>query len=58
MKKSDTFILLAAAISLAASAYLWFTGQTQEALFTGIWVPSVLGFGIYVKLMAGQGKRS
>ena len=51
MKKSDAFFLLAVMISFIVSAYLWFNGQRMEALFTAIWVPSILAFGIFFKLM-------
>lgn len=57
-KPSDVFILLAIAISFAVSGYLWFTGQREEGLFTAVWVPSILCFGIYFKLMAIMGSRS
>ena len=49
-KKSDQFILLAVAISFAVSGFLWFSGQREEGLFTAVWVPSILCFGIYFKL--------
>jgi hypothetical protein len=57
-KPSDFFILLAVAISFAVSGYLWFTGQREEGLFTAIWVPSILCFGIYFKLLAILGSKS
>ena len=57
-KPSDFFILLAVAISFAVSGYLWFTGQREEGLFTAIWVPSILCFGIYFKLNAILGTKS
>ena len=50
-KKSDFFFLLAVMISFFVSGYLWFNGQRMEGIFTAIWVPSILGFGIYFKLM-------
>ena len=56
-QKSDIFILLAVAISFALSGFLWFTGQQDEGLFTALWVPSILCFGIYFKLMSIQGAR-
>jgi hypothetical protein len=56
-KQSDFFILLAVAVSFAVSAYLWFSGQQQEGLFTALWVPSILCFGIYFKLMALLGHK-
>ncbi len=49
-KLSDLFILLAVAVSFAVSGLLWFNGHHQQGLFTAIWVPSILAFGIYFKL--------
>jgi len=57
IKQSDVFILLAVAISFVLSGYLWFSGQREEGLFTALWVPSILCFGIYFKLMARGGAR-
>ncbi len=53
MKKIDIFdilILIAAFSSLAYSELCWFKGEKEAALFVGLWVPSILGFGIYLKL--------
>ena len=50
-KKADFFFLLAIMNSFFVSGYLWFNGQRMEGIFTAIWVPSVLGIGIYFKLM-------
>ena len=50
LRKSDVLILLAAFISLFLSAYLWFSGQHEQGLFTAVWVPSILAFGIYVRV--------
>jgi hypothetical protein len=55
-KRSDLFILLAVVISFVLSAYLWFSGQREEGVFTALWVPSILGFGVYVKLMKLSGR--
>lgn len=49
-KTSDIFILLAVGVSFFVSGYLWFTGSKDEGLFTAMWVPSILAFGIYFKL--------
>ena len=57
IKNSDKFILLAVAISFALSGYLWFTGNREEGLFTALWVPSILCFGIYFKLMGMIGSK-
>ena len=47
---SDVFILLSVAVSFAVSGYLWFHGYKTEGLFTALWVPSILAFGIHFKL--------
>lgn len=52
IRRSDIFILLAVAISFALSGFLWFTGNREEGVFTALWVPSILCFGIYFKLMS------
>jgi hypothetical protein len=44
-QKVKGLILLAAFISFILSVSLWFTGQKNEGLFVGIWVPSILSFG-------------
>jgi hypothetical protein len=49
---SDIFFLLAVIVSFALSAYLWFNGFKDHGIFTAIWVPSILAFGIYFKLAA------
>ncbi|MDZ4731362.1 MAG: hypothetical protein SH820_15610 [Xanthomonadales bacterium] len=50
LKLSDFFILLAVAVSFAISGFFWFNGFREQGLFTAIWVPSILAFGIYFKL--------
>ena len=49
-QKSDFFILIAVALSFGVSAYMWFSGFREHGIFTAIWVPSILAFGIYFKL--------
>lgn len=58
-KISDFFILTAVAISFAASGISYFNGYETQGLFTAIWVPSILAFGIYFKLVAllARGKK-
>lgn len=56
-KLSDLFILLAVAVSFAISGFLWFNGFRQQGLFTAIWVPSILAFGIYFKVAAINARR-
>jgi hypothetical protein len=48
-KRSDYFILAAASISFLLSVGLWFSGQRDEGLFVGLWVPSILSFGGFVR---------
>ncbi len=49
MKTADYVLLAAAFLSFVFSIYLWFTGQREEGLFVGIWVPSILAFGGFVR---------
>ncbi|HEX2496609.1 MAG TPA: hypothetical protein VHK46_07210 [Gaiellaceae bacterium] len=39
---------LAALISFVLSVSLWFAGNEQEAIFVGLWVPSILALGALV----------
>lgn len=48
---TDKLLFVAAFLSLVFSEYLYFTGETTAAIFLGIWVPSILAFGIYLKLI-------
>ncbi|MEX0961086.1 MAG: hypothetical protein WDZ63_17550 [Burkholderiales bacterium] len=56
IKMSDACILLSVMLSFAITAYLWFNGQKEEGLFTATWVPSILAFGIYFKLLSLKGQ--
>jgi len=51
LKKSDYFILSAALFSMILSIYLWFFVNQDAGVFVGIWVPSILGFGAYFKIL-------
>lgn len=53
MKTSDYFILGSALLSLILSICLWFMVDKEAGLFVGLWVPSLLGFGIYFKKIYG-----
>jgi hypothetical protein len=45
-------------VSFFISAYLWFFLEDREqAVFTAIWVPSILCFGIYFKLAAFMARK-
>ena len=57
IRMSDVCILIAVAVSFAISGYLWFNGQKDEGLFTATWVPAILGFGIYFRVLTLNGRR-
>lgn len=56
LKRSDYFILSAALLSMALSIALWISGDQDAGLFVGIWVPSILGFGAYFKILKYRGR--
>jgi hypothetical protein len=46
-----SLITLSAFLAFVLSVVLWFTNSRQEALITGLWVPSILALGgVYVVL--------
>jgi hypothetical protein len=51
---ADKFLFIAALLSLIFSEVLYFQGSKDEATFIGIWVPSILAFGIYLKLIQNK----
>lgn len=51
---SDFLMLAAAFLSLIFSELLWFKGEKESAIFIGLWVPSILGFAILLKLINNQ----
>ena len=48
------WIALAAFASFVLSVLLWFTDSRQEALFVGLWVPSILSLGAFYAALAGD----
>ena len=42
---------ISAMISLIFSEILYFQGNKEDGTFIGLWVPSILAFGIYLKLI-------
>jgi len=48
---TDKLLMISAILSLVFSETLWFRGEKEAAIFIGLWVPSILGFGIYLKLI-------
>ena len=51
---TDILLMTSAILSLVFSETLWFQGEKQGAIFIGIWVPSILAFGIYLKLITNS----
>ena len=48
---ADKLLFLAALLSLLFSEILYFQGAKADGAFIGLWVPSILAFGIYLKLI-------
>ena len=51
---TDILLFISAFMSLIFSEILYFRGEEIAAIFIGIWVPSILAFGIYLKLINKQ----
>ena len=51
LSKAEILMIIAAMSSLLISEYMWFQGKQTDALFVGLWVPSIIGFAIYFKLI-------
>jgi hypothetical protein len=47
----DKLLFISAMLSLVYSEILFFNGNSNQAIFVGLWVPSILAFGIYLKLI-------
>lgn len=47
----DKLLFVAALLSLVFSEILYFQGEKADGTFIGLWVPSILAFGIYLKLI-------
>jgi hypothetical protein len=48
---ADKLLFVSAFLSLIFSEILYFQGAKDDGIFIGIWVPSILAFGIYLKLI-------
>jgi len=51
LSNTDLIMFALAFICLIYSEVMWFRGDKDEALFIGLWVPSILAFAIYLKLI-------
>ncbi|MEJ2582812.1 MAG: hypothetical protein P8127_14445 [Acidobacteriota bacterium] len=45
LMKAKLLFVSAAGVSFLFSVGLWFSGQREEGLFVGLWVPSILSLG-------------
>ena len=48
---TENLSFISAMISLIFSEILYFQGNKEDGTFIGLWVPSILAFGIYLKLI-------
>jgi hypothetical protein len=51
---ADKMLFIAALLSLIYSEVLFFNGEKLDAIFLGLWVPSILAFGIYLKIIKSK----
>ena len=54
MRLGDYAVMAAAFVAFVTSVYLWFSGQREEGLFVGIWVPSILAFAGYFRVTTAR----
>ncbi len=52
--RASAAILLAAIASFVLSVSLWFSGSREEGIFVGLWVPSILAFGVLALQVVGD----
>jgi len=48
---ADKLLFVSAILSLIYSEVLYFQGDKADGTFIGLWVPTILVFGIYLKLI-------
>jgi hypothetical protein len=51
--RPKSLFMLAAGLSFLMSVYLFFTGNQEQGIFVGLWVPSILSAGAL--LLGGNG---
>jgi hypothetical protein len=57
LSKADIFIFIGITISFVLAVYLWFTGHREQGMFAAMWVPALLCFGIYFKLLCQNDRK-
>jgi len=48
---TDKLLFVAAFLTILVSKLIYMFGDKSDAIFVGIWAPSILAFGIYLKLI-------
>lgn len=48
LQAARALVLVAAFMSFLFSVALWFSGNKDEGVFVGIWVPSILSLGAFL----------
>lgn len=51
---TDKLLFISAFLSLIFSEILYFNGEVNAAIFIGLWVPTILAFGIYLKILNNE----
>lgn len=51
---ADKILFVSAFLSLIYSEVLFFSGDRDHGIFLGLWVPTILLFGIYLKLIGNS----
>jgi hypothetical protein len=54
LTRIDVGVFVAVAIAFILGAYLFFTGNHEQGMFAASWVPALLCFGIYFKLLVRE----
>ncbi|HCN09688.1 MAG TPA: hypothetical protein DIT01_17315 [Lentisphaeria bacterium] len=54
VNRSKLIFLAAGLVSLVLAVGLWFTGNKEQALFVGLWVPAVHSLGALVLANPGE----
>ncbi len=55
-RKARLVYLLSSGISFVLSVSLWFLDYREEAVFVGIWVPSILALGSLMLQTSGENR--
>jgi hypothetical protein len=51
---ADKLFFIATFLVIAFSKLLYWQGAKEDAIFVGLWAPSILAFGIYLKVIGGS----